>query len=96
MALCFQAAGAPPCDVADFPWLTITPETGSLNALNDLPVAIQVNADSAGLGMHSATVRIRGNDPLNQPYLEIPIRLVVHGYDLHFPFIGWIARPPVP
>ena len=96
LALCFQAAGALPCDPVDIPWLVIAPVTGSLDEMVVQPVTIQVDANLAGLGVHQATVRIRGNDPLVQPYIEIPIRLVVHSFELYLPFAGLPGslRPP--
>jgi hypothetical protein len=93
LALCFQAPGAPPCDLVDIPCLTITPETGSVNELDELPITVQVDANSAGLGVHFARVRIRGNDPVHQPYIEIPVRLVVRGYELYFPLASSPSRP---
>ena len=96
MALCFQAPGALPCDMMDIPWLVISPAAGSLSEQAEQPVTIQVYADLAGLGVHLASVRIRGNDPQRQPYIEIPIRLVVNGYELYFPYAGLTAFPGPP
>jgi hypothetical protein len=96
MALCFQAPNALPCDSVELLWLVVTPAAGTLIEQGELPVTIQVNADLAGFGVHLAVVRIRGNDPSHQPYIEIPIRLVVHGFDLFFPIAIVPERPIIP
>lgn len=86
MALCFQAPGALPCDVEDVPWLAVTPEHGALDPLGEQVVTVQVDAGQTTLGIHLAIVRLWGNDPLSQPYIEIPVRLIVHGHEWYFPF----------
>jgi hypothetical protein len=85
VALCFQAPGALPCEVEDLPWLSVTPASGLLGPLNDQLIQISIDSDLAGPGFFSGAVRLWGNDPLSQPYLEIPIRVFVHGQDVYLP-----------
>jgi hypothetical protein len=85
LALCFQAPGSLPCDVEDLPWLVVTPIGGSLEPANEQPIQITIDADQAGLGFFSGVVRLWGNDPLRQPYFDIPIRVFVHDHEVYLP-----------
>jgi hypothetical protein len=96
MALCFQAPGARPCDARDAPWLTITPSNGIIFEQDVLTVTLQLDTDVSGLGLHVATVHLWGNDPYNLPYIQIPVRMLVHGFELFFPMAGAPPRPGMP
>jgi len=85
LALCFQAPGALPCDVENLPWLVVAPGSGSLEPLNQQLITISVDAGQAGLGFYRAVVRLRGSDPLRQPYFDIPISLFVHAHEVYLP-----------
>ena len=78
MALCFQAAGSPPCDpLSPPPWLSLT------NASAWLPggaaAAVQLNYDTAALveGQYPALLRLSSSDPALQPYIDLPLTLTV-------------------
>lgn len=96
MALCFQAPGAQPCDPKDAPWLTITPLTATIAEQEALTVTLQLDTDVSGLGLHVANVHLWGNDPYNPPYIQIPVRMLVHGFELFFPMVGVMPRSSMP
>jgi hypothetical protein len=92
MALCFQVLGSLPCDVEDLPWLSVSPMTGSLDPLDAQSLTISVDSLPVGLGIHQGVVHMWSNDPLRQPYIEIPVRLVVHGFEYYFPYVMYFPQ----
>jgi hypothetical protein len=87
MALCFQALGSLPCDDEDLPWLAVSPGAGWLAPGRELALTIQVDSAPVGLGIRRGAVRLWVNDPNRQPYIDIPVRMIVHGTEWYFPYI---------
>jgi hypothetical protein len=87
MALCFQVHGALPCDVEDLPWLRVSPGAGSLDLQAEATLTVAVDTEAVGLGIHRGVVRLWGNDPSHQPFIDIPVWLIVHGHEWYFPYV---------
>lgn len=73
------------CDSpADIPWLSVSPDSGSTNPLND--AEIDVTFDSAGLtpGDYTASLCVSSNDPATT-LLHVPVAMTVENYEIYFP-----------
>ncbi len=72
----------PPCSlITDVPWLSATPDNGSLDAGLNTDVTVGINAASLSEGMHTADLCVTGNDPLN-PLVVVPVEVTVLSDDI--------------
>ncbi len=90
LSLCFVKPGNPLCDVADVPWLTVTP-TSTVNLTGTPPSSqtLRIGFDATSLlvpGTYTATLLITNNSP--QPTVAIPVTFKVAApYSLYLPLI---------
>ena len=71
--LMFTVAENPPAD-----WLTVTPESDTLNAGSSADLTLSFDAAALGIGTYSTTLEVSSNDPAN-PLATISVELTVEG-----------------
>lgn len=69
----FTVAENPPAD-----WLTVTPESDTLNAGSSADLTLSFDAAALGIGTYSTTLEVSSNDPAN-PLATISVELTVEG-----------------
>jgi hypothetical protein len=87
-ALCFQAPGSLPCDPVDLSWLSVSSTQGTLPISAAQGLIIHLNMSTTGRGAFPGAVRLWSNDPRHQPFLEIPIVVLVDARLSFLPIIG--------
>ena len=62
---------------SDVPWLSETPETGTIPGHSSLPVTLEFDATSLSLSDYQVTLAIEHNDPAQPSPIEVPVTLTV-------------------
>jgi hypothetical protein len=60
------------------PWLSVTPLSGSIDGMGELPLQVLYNAADLEVGMYYADIVISSNDPFT-PTITVPVELQVGG-----------------
>ncbi len=63
----------------DAPWLSQSPNSGSIPAGGEMAIDVNINTDSLSLGSYDAVIRIASNDP-DEDVVSIPVHLEVNDY----------------
>ncbi|MFM8319490.1 MAG: carboxypeptidase-like regulatory domain-containing protein, partial [Chloroflexota bacterium] len=87
LALCFQAAGAPPCDPLDLGWLKLASASGVLAPGAGAPLTVTLDSRALPGGLGRARVRIASSDPARQPAWDIPVQLRLPVLSYYLPLV---------
>jgi hypothetical protein len=89
-AICFARPGHPPCDAANYPWLTVAPTT-TLIGLGGTPQTqiVSVTLDAVPVlpgDRPQGALRLISNDPA-RPWVDIPVVFDIAWKVLYFPLM---------
>ncbi|MCB0164220.1 MAG: S8 family serine peptidase [Anaerolineae bacterium] len=86
MAICFAFPGRPTdCPPPDVPWLSVTPDTGTLapGATQDISVTFDANvAEVMQPGVYAAELRLKPDTPYNVPPIAVTMTITPSGVTL--------------
>lgn len=88
LAVCFQPPGAAPCDRVELSWVKAAPQSGILAVGKSTTLTAALQAlPGTPYGYLTGGLRIYSNDPLRQPFVDIPLAVYHAPPPVYLPFL---------